>query len=302
MDLDQLRLFASVLRRGSFAAAARDHELAPSSVSRAVSGLEEELGVRLLQRSTRHLELTEAGALWFERVQPLLAGLEDANRQARDARQELTGTLRVAAPISFAQRLLLPWVHRFCQDHPGLELELILSDARVDLLAERVDLAVRLGRLDDSGLVARRLFTMRYVVCASPGYLERAGWPARPEDVAQHPGLVFPLPAYGPLWRFRDAKQRLTEVPVSGPLSVNNAMGLRQLALAGAGLALLTSWVVDDALASGALVDVFPDHEVTATEFDAAAWLLMPSRAYVPRKARAFAEALEAELRAPIRT
>ncbi|MCB9742092.1 MAG: LysR family transcriptional regulator [Alphaproteobacteria bacterium] len=303
MDTEHLQLFASVLRRGSFAAAARDHGVAPSTVSRAVSGLEEALGVRLLHRSTRHLEPTEAGAAWFAQIEPLLAGLEDAARLARDARQGLEGSLRVAAPVSFAQRLLLPWVADFCAAHPGLRLELALSDARVDLLAERVDLAIRLGTLGDSSLVARRLFPMRYVVAASPDYLARAGRPARPEALSERPCLVFPLPDRASTWRFRDLKGRLTEVPVSGPVQVDNSLALRQLALAGAGLAVLATWVIDDALASGDLVDVFPEHAVTATDFESAAWVILPTRAYVPRKVRAFIEALEARVsRGPPRT
>ena len=293
MEVATLRAFVEVMRRGSFAAVARDRGVAASSVSRAIAALEDELGIRLFQRSTRRLAPTEAGSLYFERIEPIVVELERARLMAADMGDRPTGTLRVTAPVSFAQLNLVPLMPELGERYPDLILELLLTDRQVDLVAERIDVALRLGRLSDSALVARRLCPMVSVVCASPGYLSRRGRPRAPGDLPDHDCLLFPMPGWSTRWRFRDSQGRISEAPVNARLTISNALALGQCALAGMGLSLLPRWIIGRELYDGSLVDVFPDHEVTATDFDTAAWLLYPSRSYLPLKVRAFVDFLE---------
>lgn len=168
MDLSALQAFVEVIRRGSFAAVARDRGTAPSSISRTIAALERELSVRLFQRSTRKLVLTAAGQRFFARIGPLVDELEAAASMAADETEQVTGRLRITAPVTFGQVALVPLLPEFARLHAALSFDLLLTDATIDLAADRVDVALRLGTPDDSSLVATRLFAMRYVVCASP--------------------------------------------------------------------------------------------------------------------------------------
>lgn len=281
-------MFVEVVRRGSFAAVARDRQLDPSSVSRAITKLEEELGIRLFQRTTRQLSLTEAGNAYFERVEPLVEEMQQAIDIATDISGQPKGTLRVTASVSFGLKCIVPLLLRFSTLYPDLTVELLLTDAVVDLLAERIDLAVRLGLLADSTLIAQQLMRTRYAVCASPEYLKRSGQLEKPSDVEHHSCLLFPLAGFRSRWVFRGKNGDTSEVSVSGRTIISSAIALQQCAIAGMGLALLPYWLIDDDLRSGILVNVFPDHDVTATDFNTAAWLVYPSRAYVPLKVRVF--------------
>jgi DNA-binding transcriptional LysR family regulator len=182
---------------------------------------------------------------------------------------------------------------QFQAQYPELVVDLLLTDAVVDIFAEHIDVAVRLGQLADSALIAQHLMWTRYRVCASPTYLQKFGVPMRPEEVTEHNCLRFPLPGFRSQWIFKDAAGALTQVFVQGRTVVSNAMALQQCAIADMGLALLADWLTADAVQSGKLVDVFPNYQVTATDFNTAAWLVYPSRTYVPRKAQVFMELLK---------
>lgn len=284
------------MQRGSFAAVARERNVAPSSISRSIATLERDLGARLLSRTTRRLELTEAGARYVERLTPLLEELERANAMVRDAAERPAGHLRISAPVTFGQLVLAALLPRFAARHPGLTFELRLESALVDLVADRIDVAVRLGRLADSTLVARRLCAMRYVACASPSYLSLRGAPRQPDELAEHECLRFPVPGRPARWRFRAAGGAIAEVAVAGRVIATNGVVLRALAVAGMGVVVLPRWNVAAQLARGELVEVLPDHDCTASEFDLAAWAVYPSRAYLPLKVRAFVDHLAAHL------
>lgn len=301
MDLDDLNLVVAVARAGSFAAVARSRELDPSSVSRAVAAVEQRLGLRLFQRTTRRLSLTEAGEAYLTRVQPLLEELDQARDAAQATRHGPLGTLRVTASVTFGQRCLVPLLPEFRRVFPQLGLELLLTDANLDLVAERVDLAIRLGPAPTGDLIGRKLFDTHYRVCAGASYM-RGDLPAEPGDLARHDCLLFLLPDFRGRWRFRDAGGLVTEVPVRGEVAISNAMALRDCALAGLGPALLADWLIDEDLARGALVDLFPAYEVTATDFATAAWLLYPSRRFLPRKVVLASEFLQRHLRRPSST
>lgn len=289
-------MFASVVRHGSFAAAARDQNIDPSSVSRVIAAIEAELGVRLFQRTTRQLSMTEAGSVYFERIEPLIEEIRHARDAAAEVSSQVKGTLRVTASNSFGLKRVLPLIPDFAAKYPDLAVDLILTDTVMDLLAERIDIAIRLGTLPDSNMVARVLMQTRYRVVVSPTYQRTHGLPTKPDSVSDHNCLLFPIAGYRSLWIFRDKKGTLSEVPVRGKLLVSNALGLQQCALAGMGLALLPGWLVEDDILAGKLVDVFPKWEVTATDFNTAAWLVYPTRSYVPLKVRVFIDFLKASV------
>ncbi|MGL5874448.1 MAG: LysR family transcriptional regulator [Xenococcaceae cyanobacterium] len=293
MDLSVLQIFVEVVRQGSFAAVARDRNIDPSSVSRAIAGLEEEIGVRLFQRTTRQLSPTEAGMTYFERVESLVEEMQQAIDVATDISGKPKGTLRVTASVSFGLKCIVPLLPNFSEMYPDLTVDLLLTDAVVDLFAERIDVAVRLGLLADSTLIAQQLMQTRYFVCVSPDYLKQWGQPQKPEDVEQHNCLLFPLAGFRSRWIFRDRNGDESEIQVRGRTVISNAIALQQCAIAGMGLALLPHWLIDEDLRAGKLVNVFPDYQVTATDFNTAAWLVYPSRSYVPLKIRVFIDRLK---------
>lgn len=286
MRTDDIRVFVEVVKRGSFAAVARDREVDPSVISRSVAALEGELGVRLLQRTTRRMSPTEAGMQYFDRVEPLLDELERAHVQAAESNRKPKGVVRLAAPVSFALLNIVPLLPEWAARYPEVSLDLKLTDAALDLVTERIDVAIRLGPIEPSGLVATRLAAMRSRVCASGAYVERVGRPRRPADLASHECLLLDMPGFGSRWRFRNARGGC-EVEVSGRVRSSNAMALKECALAGMGVILQAEWIVGRELREGSLIDLFPRHEVTAAEFaDPAMWILFPSREYLPLKVR----------------
>jgi DNA-binding transcriptional LysR family regulator len=293
MDLSVLQIFVEVVRQGSFAAVARDRNIDPSSVSRAIAGLEEEIGVRLFQRTTRQLSPTEAGTIYFERVEPLIEEMQQAIDVATDISGKPKGILRVTASVSFGLKCIVPLLPNFSRMYPDLTVDLLLTDAVVDLFAERIDVAVRLGLLADSTLIAQQLMQTCYFVCASPDYLKQWGQPQKPEDVEQHNCLLFPLAGFRSRWIFRDRNGDEREIQVRGRTFISNAIALQQCAIAGMGLALLPHWLIDEDLRAGKLINLFPDYQVTATDFNTAAWLVYPSRAYIPLKIRVFIDCLK---------
>lgn len=297
MDVVTLSIFVEVMRRGSFAAVAKDRNVDPSSISRLIASLEEELGIRLFQRSTRQLVATEGGRIYFERIEPLIEELEHARQAARDVSVGLVGTLRLSTTVAFGQICIVPLLADFRQTYPGLSLELLLTDSNLDLIGERIDVAIRLGPRLDVGYVGTKLFSTRYRVCASPAYLARAGVPSSPIRLAEHKCVVFNLPGFRDRWLFRDVGGKVIEVPITSAVRLSSALAVRQCALDGLGPVLIGHWNIDADLANGALIDLFPEYSVTATDFDTAAWIIYPSRTYLPAKVRTFIDFARERLR-----
>ncbi|MGF1529479.1 MAG: LysR substrate-binding domain-containing protein [Candidatus Competibacterales bacterium] len=296
MNTDALTLFIDVVQRGSFAAVARERDLDPSTVSRAVALLEAELGFRLLQRTTRRLAPTEAGALYYERVQRLVEALERARSEALDTVAAPAGQLRVTASVAFGYQCLVPLLEPLRRAFPALAVELLLTDEVLDLIDQRIDLAIRLGPAPDANLVGTKLRATRYRVCASPAYVARHGALGHPGDLKERDCLLLTLKGYRSHWRFRslrDPGAPVEEVAVGGSVVISNPLALHRAALAGLGPALLADWLVDADLDRGHLVDLLPHHRATATDFATAAWILYPSRAYIPRKTRALIDFLK---------
>lgn len=296
MDLSALRLFVDVAHLGSFAAVARDRAVDPSSVSRVIADLEAEIGARLFQRTTRTMMLSEAGDAYLARVEPLLDELEAAREAALNVTGQPSGVLRLTASVTFGQMRILPLLAAFHALYPDLQVEALFTDATVDLVADRIDLAVRFAPAIEGDVVAAKLMDTRYRVVASPAYLAAHPPLRAPADIANHKVLLFTLAAFRRRWLFRDAAGAVDSVPVSGDLTLAPAGSLREAAIAGLGPALLPDWLVDDAIAAGLLVDALPDHRVTATSFDTAAWLVYPSRAFLPRKVRVMADFLRSRM------
>lgn len=293
MELTTLQTFINVVRRGSFAAVAREMDVAASSISRSINSLEKELGIRLFQRSTRRMELTEAGMIYFSRVEPLLDEIFRAQTMAIDIGEHPKGRLRITVPVTFGQISLIPLLPEFTETYPDLSLEILMTDSVVDLLTECIDVAVRLGPLGDSSFIASRLCKMDFVICATPHYISLYEPINTPSDIRQLNCLLLPITGYRSRWLFRNPKGRIIEVPVNGRCSISNANSLKKCALGNMGITLLPRWVVQNELKQGILIDLFPDYDVTATEFDTAAWLLYPSREYLPLKVRTFVDFLK---------
>ncbi len=296
MDIENLRLLIEVARQGSFAAVARSRDTEPSSVSRAIAALEDELGVRLLQRTTRRMSLTEAGEQYLSRIEPLVNDLDRAHEEVRSTSATPTGTLRLTASVAFGQTCLGPLLPQFRQSFPQLKLELLLTDANLDLVCERVDLAIRLGPKTAADVTYVKLFDTRYRVCASPAYRAGAKLLREPDDLRAHRCLLSTLPDFRSRWLFRNSDGIVSEVSVDGDLVISNPLTLRDCAVAGLGPALLANWLVDKDIAEGRLVELFPEYRVSATNLETAAWLLYPSRAYLPHKVRVAVEFLKLNL------
>jgi DNA-binding transcriptional LysR family regulator len=302
MDIESLRLFVQVARRGSFAVVARDRGTDPSSVSRSIASLEDELRVRLLQRSTRRMTLTEAGAKYLARVEPLLEELDQARDEALAISAKPVGTIRMTASVAFGQKCIAPLLPKLRTAFPALGIDLLLTDANLDLVSGGIDLAVRLGPSLDSALIGVKLLDTRYRVCVSPVYLENCRQQGRhlatPADLADHNCLLMNLQDYRSRWLFRDAGGTVSSIAVRGDVLISSPLVLLTCALDGMGPALLVDWLADEALANNRLIDPFPDYAVTATNFETAAWLLYPSRTYLPTKVRIVIDFLRKEFAA----
>jgi len=297
METRLLDTFLEVAHRGSFAEVARALRMDPSSVSRAVSLLEREVGARLFQRTTRRLALTEAGEQFLARIEPIMAELKEAQVEVASSNSQPRGRLCLSASVAFGQICLMPLVPLFMERYPEIDLNLKFTDRNIDFVSDRVDLAVRLAPSVEADVVGTKLMSTRYRVCASPDYLRRAGPITAPSDLADHPAICFDLPDYRRRWIFRDQAREEIRVGIHPRLVISSILAVRDAALAGLGPTLLTEWLIRDDLEAGSLVDVFPDHDVTATGFDTAAWLLYPSRSFLPRKTRVAIDFLRQRLR-----
>ena len=219
-----------------------------------------------------------------------------AGQQALDLLGQPTGMLRVTACTSFGQRMLAPLLPKLRDRYPQLTIELVLADHHVDIVEEQIDLAIRFGRKPGAGFIASRLVPRKFHVCASPTYLEKHGRPEHPRELSRRDCLLFPMQGYRSAWKFRCKGEKPFQVPVAGHLIVSHGMTMTACALQGLGPALLPDWLCGEEVASGMLVNLFPDYECTATNFDTAAWLVYPSRDYIPLKLRAFIDFLRAEV------
>ncbi len=286
--LDRMRCFVRVAELRSFSAAARELGLGQPTASKAVAALEEQLGTRLLQRTTRSLRLTDEGARYHATCLRVLAELDEAESSLATSGREPSGTLRVSAARELGQILLAPALRTYLESHPRVEIDLVLDERRLDLTTEGIDVAVRLGVLADSSLVARRLGTFERVTAAAPAYLERHGEPSRPEDLAGHECLVMTGLSEPFRWVWHDAKGRSRSVQVSGRLRANSNLVMRDAALAGFGVIVAPRWLVQGDLEDGRLRAVLTAFESPRMPVHA----LYRGGPLVPLKVRSFVDFL----------
>ncbi|PHR93684.1 MAG: LysR family transcriptional regulator [Robiginitomaculum sp.] len=296
MELSSLRIFVNSVKLGSFAAVARQMGLDPSTVSRSITNLESELGFRVLQRTTRKLSPTEAGSVYLDRIQGLIDGFDLAGEEARDLVNQPQGSLRIAACTSFGPRVLAPLLPKLMELYPDLTIELLLSDQQVDIIKEEIDLAIRFGKRPTGNFISTRLKPRRFHTCASPNFIQKHGRPSQPKDLANLDCIVFRIPGHSAVWKFRDKNQQLTEVPITGKLTTLHGTTMTAAALAGVGIAMLPDWLCAQEVKNKSLIDIFPGFVCTGTEFDTSAWLMYPSRQYLPLKVKKFIDFLKHEL------
>lgn len=290
-----LRAFISVVENGNFSRAARQLGLAPSSVNREIGLLEQRLGVRLFNRSTRRMGLTEAGTLYYQRVSRILADLDDADLSVGRLAHSPRGVLHLSMSPVFGRLYVAPMLPAFLARYPEISIDLTLTDRYLDLLAEGIDVAIRIGDLKDSQLVAKRLAPHRGVICAAAAYLARRGKPEAPEDLTRHNCLTykFSQPANS-VWRLK--KEGATrEIKVSGNLQADDVEALHAAAVAGLGLALLPQWLAKQALESGELRAVLTDYQASASAGERAIFAVYPFGRNLLPKVRAFLDFLAAE-------
>ncbi|MGK3982536.1 LysR family transcriptional regulator [Sorangium sp. So ce136] len=295
ISLAAIELLVATVESGSFSRAARRLGVTPSAVSRRVMRLEQELGVALLARTTRTLRLTEDGQAFYARCVRIVEELGEATEALARASKKPVGLLRVDAPVTLGREVIAPSLPRFSARYPDVRVNLTLRDQHVDPVAEGLDLLVRVGRLGDSSLVARRLGASRIVHCAAPSYIARRGAPARPADLARHDCVGYLRDGRPAAFQFPTADgDAVLEVPISGPFHANDADVLKRLAIAGSGIVAMFDFLVKDALAEGTLVTVLE-------EFPTMSWpihALYPKNRHLLPKVRVFVDFL-AELFAP---
>lgn len=291
MNLEDLAILSDVSRVGSFAGVAKDRGVAPSSISRTIANLEADLGVRLFHRTTRKLSLTEAGTAYLARILPLIEELETARLEASDLAEGPAGRLRVTASVSYGEIVLAPQLAAFSKTYPNIEIDLILSDRRVDIIEERIDVALRHGSLDSSSLVARKLCDVAYKLIAHPDYVARAPALNVPNDLTQHQILTFPFEDFRRTWRF-GAGPKAVDVEIKPRFTVSNAATLKAMTLQAMGVALLADWTVQREIEAGDLMELLPGWTASGRQTDAAIWLVYPSRTFLPSKSRALIDCL----------
>jgi DNA-binding transcriptional LysR family regulator len=286
-SIQEMAVFARVVGAGSLSAAARELGLSPALVSRRLAALESRLGVRLINRTTRSLHLTDDGATYYEACARVLADIEEADATVSAGRVEPRGTLRVALPASFGLQHIAPLIPRFAERYPQIQLALSLSDRTINLIEEGFDLAVRIAHLEDSSLTARKLAPNRRVVCASPAYLARHGAPRTPDELARHNCLT--TTDFAMNWDYKGPDGKPGSVRVTGRYACDSWEVLREWARAGLGIALKSTWDVHRLLAEGSLVEVCPGYTFHS---DVAIYAVYPSRRFLPAKTRVFIEFL----------
>jgi DNA-binding transcriptional LysR family regulator len=287
-QLTSMRLFVRVVQTGSFTTAARESGISQSSVSKRLAALEAKLGTRLLSRTSRKFSLTEVGCDYYERCLLILMEVDEAEAVVTSMTGNPKGVLRVSAPVSFGQRHIIPRMPDFLRAYPNVKLDIMLMDRQVDLVAEGVDVAIRIGILDDSSLVARRLGDSPRLLVASKSYLDKRGRPNHPHELKNFDCLVYSPLGTGNIWHFQHQGKKIT-VQVNGTFQANNSDAVRQMALAGCGIMVLPKWMSDPYIQNGELEAILTDYTPPGFPIQA----VYPYNRYVPSKVRSFVSFLQ---------
>jgi DNA-binding transcriptional LysR family regulator len=286
--LAAMQAFVRVVDSGSFSAAARRLNVGQPALSKSIAQLEDRLGVKLLVRTTHGLTPTEAGLHFYERARRSIEEADEAELAARGASAGLTGKLRVSAAVTFARIHLMPRIPEFLALNPDLEMEVVLDDRNIDLVREGIDVALRMGKLADSTLTARRIAICRQVVLGTPAYFERAGLPKAPGDLTAHETVIYAQRGGGAVWPFRREGVELT-VTLRGRLHVSAAEGVRAAVFSNAGIAITSEWMFTPEIVNGTVKPVLQDWELPPMEL----WAIFPAGRTAATKARTFANFVE---------
>jgi DNA-binding transcriptional LysR family regulator len=291
-EISDLRLFTHLVAAGSLSEAARRWDSSPPVMSRRLAALEARLGVRLITRTSRRFTLTEEGALLHERALKIVADIAEAEAEASAKVESPRGRIRVGAPMQIGRQLIAPIIARFTDRYPGVSVQLVLSDAGLEVIDDELDIAIRNGLPGDQNVVARKLLSSRHVVCATPAYLKRHGTPKTPEDLHGHNciRLVRGRQIFD-RWVFEEAGQR-REVQVTGTLSTTSGEVVRDWALAGKGIAFKALWDIAEDLGSGKLRECLAAFSCSEIKL----YAILPTRVHMPPRLRAFVDFLAAQL------
>ncbi|MFN3293563.1 MAG: LysR family transcriptional regulator [Gemmobacter sp.] len=295
--LKSVTVFEQVVRHGSLSSAGRKLGLSPASVSRHLGELEETLGVRLLNRTSRRLSLTEAGRLYYDKVGNILVQIADAESTVTQLSTSPQGMLRVHSRILVGQQYIVPMLARFTRAYPDIRIDLQLSNFPVDIVSLGLDGDIRIGKLSDSSLVARKLANSRRVLVASPAYLARSAPLHTPADLVHHSCLTYRLNQGQTVWRFRKAGLEDAEVAVEGVLQSDSGHAIWTATLDGLGIAMMNDWTVRDDVAAGRLVPVLEDYAVSFGEFETGIYAVFQKSPHLPIKTWLFVDFLSAEFR-----
>ncbi|NRB36937.1 MAG: LysR family transcriptional regulator [Pseudomonadales bacterium] len=282
--LDGLKTVIAVVETGSFTAAADRLGLSKALVSKYVGQVEQQLAVRLFNRSTRKLALTEAGQRYYERALPLLEEFSELEDNVTGEQSHPQGLLRISMPVTFGEMALSPLIPSFLQRYPDLRVDMQLSDRKIDMLEEGIDVVIRIGGVDDSNLIARQISTLPLVLCASPAYLKQHGRPKEPQDIAKHQCIIDSNFRVGKQWPLISEQGETESVEVTSRVAVNNPRAVKTIAVAGGGIGLIPYFIVAEALKNGQLERVLPTYKTL--EFGLFA--IYPHRRYLSKKVRCF--------------
>ena len=288
--ITRLHYFNCVVETGSISQASRVFDVQPSSISRQLATLEKELGIRLLSRTTRNIGLTEAGLTYYQYSQRIVTELDEAHRAVNDLQQNPKGRLKVSMTVGFGESCVLPLIPSFIKQYPDEDVELELTERVIDLVEDNVDIAIRSGRLTDSNLIARKLASNNFLLCASPQYLTEHGSPDAPHTLAD-----FDCVRYGYAgWReWFLLGNKPTKLPIKGGLTVNSVNGQKQLLLNHAGLALIPRWAVERELNNGTLIQVLDEHTFSPYESMSSTYAIHLKRDLISPKIRVFLDFLK---------
>ena len=292
--MDKREIFITVVEENGFSSAAAKLDTTPAAVSRKIKSLEEHLGVRLLQRTTRTLKLTPEGETYYREAKSLLGQLNSLEQDLSAQAGQLTGDLKIAVPMSYGQSKIAPLISAFVQQHPRLRVSLMLEDRESDIIAEGYDLAIRISYPEDSSLVGRKISEMENYVCASPAYLNTNGTPKTPADLANHHCLHYNLISERDEWTFKNGPSE-ESVPINSRFCSNNGDVLVQAAIDGLGITVMPKFIVEQALENGQLVRILKGMERPPLSI----YLLYPSRSHIPAKTRKMIDYLVKHLSLP---
>ncbi|MCG9633301.1 LysR family transcriptional regulator [Vibrio sp. Isolate30] len=291
-QLGAMRVFLRVIETGSFSAAAREQNSSQATISKKVAALEDKLGVKLLTRTSRELSLTQAGQEYYEHCLNIVQEIDEVEASVRSQVSSPKGTLRIAAAAPLARILLAPLIAEFLEEYPDIEVDMVIDERHIDLVAEGIDIAIRARKLEDSSLIARPLFNNPLLLVAAPGYLKKHGVPTQPKDLKSHQCIVYTFNRSLNNWHFVDNGQDVS-IPVRGTFRSNSGETNLEMALAGLGITQLPIWMMDEHLQSGKLVRVLEEYPSDTVPINA----IYPQSRHVPLKVRCFVNFIQEQLR-----